>query len=168
MALKIHTLLTGEEHSKLNEEAIAKGYWRDDPRMIKPGTMWYTPWIHDPNDPSDQERREKILKHIQDGTFDSKNYMLSKYYWLEHSDKRPPICVMCPNGSMWIIDQAANNGPGWQITGEGMNLTAMPSIVVPGYHGWLKNGEFTDDVEGRGPFGIMRVIEERKVEKRDE
>jgi len=165
MALKIHTLLTDKEHSRLNEEAIEKGFWRDDPRIIKPGTMWYTPWIFDPQNPDDEERRTKALERIQNGTF--KGTMLSRFYWLEHSHKRPPICVMCPNGSMWIIDQVATNGEGWKITGEGLNLTAMPSIVVPGYHGWLKNGEFTDDVEGRGPFGIMRVIEERKVEKRD-
>lgn len=159
MALKLHTFLTGEEHSKLNEEAIAKGFWRDDYRAIKPGTAWYTPWLFDPNDPAEAGRRQMALERIANGTF--KGTMLSKHYWLDWSDKRSPICVMCPNGSMWIIDQVSTNGEGWKITGEGLNITASPSIVVPGYHGWLRDGEFTDDVEGRGPFGVMREIQER-------
>ncbi len=161
MALKLHTFLTAEEHSRLNEEAIAKGFWRDDARIIKPGTMWYTPWIFDPSDPSEVDRRLKALERIQNGTF--KGAVLSRFYWLQWSHIRPPICVMCPNGSMWIVDQVANNGEGWQITGEGLNISASPSIVIPGYHGFLKNGEFTDDLDGRGPMGIPQEIPERKV-----
>jgi hypothetical protein len=36
-----------------------------------------------------------------------------------------------------------------------------PSIVVEGYHGFLRDGEFTPDIEGRGPAGTARPIVER-------
>lgn len=107
------------------------------------GTMWYCPWYHDPNDPSD-------IADLESG---HTRLFLSEHYIRDWARIRPPIMVLCPNGSMWCVDQKSSNGNGWTVTGEIPNITAMPSIVVPGYHGWLKDGEFSEDIEGRGPNG---------------
>ncbi len=82
---------------------------------------------------------------------------LSIHYWKDWSHIRPPICVVCPNGEQWEIDRKSSNGTGWTVKGEWPNLTCSPSIVVEGYHGFLKDGLFTADTEGRGPNGRARA-----------
>ena len=73
------------------------------------------------------------------------------------------LCVKLPggSGSEWNIDRGRlmNSDPDrvgkkplsqWTRSGEPPNVTANPSINWVGtYHGWLKNGELTDDCEGR-------------------
>ncbi len=54
-----------------------------------------------------------------------------------------------PDGHDWIIDGPARSGGGWTRTGEAPQLTARPSILSPGYHGWLDRGVLSDDLEGR-------------------
>jgi len=115
-----------------------------------PGSMWFCPWYHDPESPEDIGFLEGRLKQAEQN---GKNSFLSVHYLRDWARKRPPITVMCPNGREWLIDQVSSNGTGWTVTGEAPLITAMPSIVVPGYHGWLKDGIFTDDIEGRGPNG---------------
>jgi len=114
-----------------------------------PGMMWEMPWLHDPL------TDEPVVIDSAART------MLSPYYYRDWQLKRAPICVVCPNGAEWIVDQRANNGEGWEVRGEAPTLACSPSIVVPGYHGWLgtngaQPGYFTDDIEGRGPNGIAR------------
>lgn len=71
------------------------------------------------------------------------------------------IHVICPDGSQWCIDSRASNctmpqdnvHKCWIRHGEPPNLTVdkngqtcsagAGSIAVPGYHGFLQNGEFT-------------------------
>lgn len=52
--------------------------------------------------------------------------------------------VVCPPGNNWgdhwHVDGPANNGPGWTRTGTVPNISAMPSIQTPRYHGHLRNG----------------------------
>nr|WP_283808104.1 DUF6527 family protein [Bradyrhizobium sp. C9] len=57
--------------------------------------------------------------------------------------------MVCPNGSMWNIDHKSSNGDGWQVTGEWPNITCAPSIIADDYHGFLRNGEFTADLDGK-------------------
>jgi hypothetical protein len=49
-----------------------------------------------------------------------------------------------PDGIWWTIDGPASNAPpdqlGWTRTGEIPNITARPSILTPGYHGFLTAG----------------------------
>ena len=85
----------------------------------------------------------------------SRRELLSNYYWETWADKRPPICVICPNGDSWIIDAKADFGPGWRVTGTGPNITCSPAIVLPGYHGTLQDGVFSPDLEGRGIYGAL-------------
>lgn len=63
------------------------------------------------------------------------------------------LTIKLPDGSEWIIDGPASNGPGWQRTGIPPRITAQPSILSPGYHGWLTDGVLSDDLEGR-EYGV--------------
>lgn len=115
----------------------------DDPdfrtRNKIPGATWLCPWYHDPE---------------RDGCTNYP-YFLSQHYRKDWADKRPPIAVVCPNGSTWVIDQKSSNGTGWVVTGEHNCLTVSPSIDIKGhagqkdYHGYLRDGVFTPDLEGR-------------------
>ena len=110
-----------------------------DPEVVKwcrpnrygNGAMWYAPWYWDPANPEEDRRGKGIL---------------STYYWRDWADKRPPICVIGPNGREWMPDQKSSNGEGWVVTGDAPNITAHPSINMPGYHGWLQNGVFSPPI----------------------
>lgn len=55
------------------------------------------------------------------------------------------LVIKLPCGDAW-----RPIGPnGWNITGEPPNITARPSIMCEHYHGWLTDGVFSDDLEGR-------------------
>lgn len=107
----------------------------DNLKGRRPGDMWFMPWYED-------------------------HPMLSPEYNRDWKGKRPPICIVLPNGHDFIPDMkfADLNGGfkehGWTITGEIPNITISPSINQVGknengYHGWLINGILSDDIEGR-------------------
>jgi len=105
----------------------------DDPnfrdKINQPGAMWYCPWYYAPGEPE-----------IEIPPF------ISVHYRNDWSGKRPPIAVRCPNGRVWVVDQVSSNGSGWVVTGEAPNITCRPSIAVPGYHGWLTDGVFSESI----------------------
>ncbi len=162
---KITRVLTLDERLAMNKEARAKGWYTEDRRMFTPGMAWYQPFYFDPtgewaawverhkHDPGMSYRAEPMVKRPADP---NARGFLSPHYWRDWSTKRPPICVVCPNGEQWEIDRWSSNGTGWTVTGELPNITCAPSIVVTGYHGFLRNGEFTSDLDGRGPNGVVR------------
>lgn len=98
-------------------------------QVATPGAVWYCPWL------SEGEHAPSSI--------------LSDAYMRDWLGKRPPISIRCPDGSDWVVDQKASNGPGWTVTGEAPNLTAQPSIVSRDYHGWLRDGMLTEDLENR-------------------
>ena len=55
----------------------------------------------------------------------------------------PYLWVVLPDGAVWCVDGPSSNppGPGWTRTGEPPTVTARPSILTSGYHGWLTDGE---------------------------
>lgn len=67
----------------------------------------------------------------------------------------PGYLLRLPNGRLWNVTGKSTNGSKWTVTGDAPNLTARPSIHCPtdeigvGYHGWLTDGELSDDLEGR-------------------
>lgn len=138
-------------HHQIND--FRRKWAEDRAPFAGAGAMWFTPYIFDPNEPKHQETRLKRLAEIAAGTFARTNY-LSRHYWLQWSDKRPPICVRCPNGLDWLVDSKSTNGEGWEVTGDAPIITCTPSILVPGYHGYLREGHFTDDIDGRGVNGV--------------
>jgi hypothetical protein len=79
-----------------------------------------------------------------------RQHLLSDHYLRDWAGKRPPIIVWLPGNGWWNIDmKSSDGGEGWQVTGEPPNLTASPSILTEDYHGWLRDGVLSDDLEGR-------------------
>ena len=140
-----------KEFQEITQDAVNQGYWRYDMRILEPGSCWYMPWVSDPDEVTPGEIEENLELYRQ-----GKRGPLSLHYWQDWALIRPPICVVCPNGRHWMVDANSTNGNGWKVEGKIEKLTCSPSIVVPGYHGYLQNGEFTDDIEGRGPQGHLR------------
>ena len=160
--MKITRVLTYEEWAELSSYCEThEGYYRNDRRLFTPGMAWFMPWVFDPT--GERERageyviykladRAVLLAEAQQG-----HAFLSVHYWQDWSEKRSPITVVAPNGEWWEIDRKSSNGTGWTVTGDLPDITCAPSIVVPGYHGFLRAGEFTADLEGRGPNGLARA-----------
>lgn len=136
----------------MTNKAIADGLYVNDRRVFTPGMGWTMPWYYDPTGERERQNKHVMIPAAEKG----KLGFLSTYYWRDWADIRPPLCIVCPNGETWEADRKASNGEGWEIRGEWPNLTITPSIVVRGYHGFLTNGEFTPDLEGRGPIGIVQ------------
>jgi hypothetical protein len=92
----------------------------------QPGDVWFAPWLLDVPG------------------------LLSVHYERDSRGKRPPIIVRCPDGADWCPDRPSTNGSGWTVTGDAPRFTASPSIAsIGGYHGFLRDGVLTDDVEGK-------------------
>jgi hypothetical protein len=143
--MKLTRLLTFEEYAAMGDDAVARGFYRNDKRVFILGMGWPEPWYFDPTG-----ERERANKHVMFKLADrGAPRFLSPHYWRDWSHKRPPLCIVCPNGEWWEIDRLSSNGDGWRIEGEWPNLTASPSIVAGNYHGFLRGGEFTPDLEGR-------------------
>lgn len=119
-------LLSFDEYRAMGQDAVERGFYRNDRRIFLPGMGWYNEWYLDMHD----------------------NF-LSPHYKRDWAGKRPPIELVCPNGEVWCIDCRSSNGDGWQVTGEWPNITCAPSIVAGDYHGFLRNGEFTPDLDGK-------------------
>lgn len=118
--------------------------WARLDEITGPCVMWFAPWLFDPTDPQHKGRRNKALADIAAGS--KTKFYLSKFYWRDWSDKRPPIGVLTPNGKEWLVDAVSQNGEGWVVTGEAPDITCQPSISMPGYHGFLTNGEFSGSI----------------------
>lgn len=78
-------------------------------------------------------------------------YELSDEYVAERMGVRPPVAVQLPCGDVFVVDAAVSGERrGWQVTGEPPGLTVHPSIHLEGiYHGWITDGQLSDDVDGR-------------------
>lgn len=143
--IKLGRLFTFEEFATANKEAMSNGWYHTDVRMFPPGSGWYCPWVYDPTGERERNGLNVMIKCAEKG----KLGYLSPHYWRDWADKRPPICIMGPGGEQWEIDRKSSNGDGWAVTGEWPNITCNPSIVLRKYHGYLRNGEFTSDLENR-------------------
>lgn len=155
MTIAITRILSFDEYKAMGEKAVADGFYRNDRRVFVPGMAWYEPWYHCPAGWEYSGRQ--MIPNRPDNINDRAGF-LSPHYWSDWADKRPPIAVVCPNGEVWEIDRWSSNGTGWKVEGELPRITCSPSIVVEGYHGFLRHGLFTADVDGRPPNGIPRPI----------
>ena len=82
--------------------------------------------------------------------------------WLDHPNWNGPDgkawCIRFPGGQDWIVYGPSSDGKKWTVSGDPPILTASPSIGIPGtYHGFLKNGVISEDVDGRKFEGIPRT-----------
>jgi len=107
--------------------------------VLKVGDWWHCPWY------------VEKFQHPQAGD----HPILSPEYIRDWLGQRDPIVIVCPGGHHWLIDgythYNGNRGKGgWTITGSDGLWTASPSIHFEGtYHGWLRDGVLSDDVDGR-------------------
>ena len=166
MTVQLKKLLTTEEFQALNRETIDMGMYNMDRRVFIPGTTYEMDWYFDPTGQREASKRPIMFKLADRDailTGEKENTFLSMYYWKQWSHVRPPIAIIVPNGKLWEIDRLSlstipgKHGEGWEVTGDFPNISVTPSIVVPGYHGWLQNGVFSSDLEGRGPNGLVHT-----------
>ena len=159
MTVRITRILSSPEFLSLCDKVVAEGYYRNDKRIFVPGMAWEMDWVFDPTG-----RRQAAGQNVMIKSSNSPNRgHLSEYYWKDWSNNRPPLCIVCPDGSFWECDRRSSNGPGWVVAGKFPAITCSPSIVVPGYHGFLRNGVFSEDLEGRGPYGSVTSPEGSKA-----
>lgn len=60
------------------------------------------------------------------------------------------IWVVLPGGSIFSPDRMSGRGQcGWLVSGELPLITVTPSIGAAEYHGFIRDGALTDDLEGR-------------------
>lgn len=139
------TRAADEEWKRANNASYG---WASLHEVVKPCAMWLAWWYFNPADVAHKIRRDAALAAIADGSFGKgeRNYYLSVHYWRDWSHKRAPICVLCPNGKEWCVDAKSSNGDGWTVTGDPPTITCAPSIMVPGYHGFLRGGVFTPNM----------------------
>ncbi len=57
--------------------------------------------------------------------------------WLADHPEQDHLVVKTPGGDWDVDGQSSSGGAGWRRTGEPPQVVARPSIVMPGYHGWL-------------------------------
>jgi len=109
------------------------------PEDRKPGDMWPAP---------------RILEYaVPGGVYE---HMLSPRYLAMPEPRRAPLVVCLPGGVDFVIDTRAwkdgvHYGDGWSLSGDpARSLTLSPSVNINGiYHGWIRDGVITEDVEAR-------------------
>jgi hypothetical protein len=75
--------------------------------------------------------------------------------WLPPTHQGPDGKAWCVrmsggSGSEWLVYGPSSGGGKWQVTGTAPAFTAHPSINLIGvWHGFLREGVISDDVEGR-------------------
>jgi len=152
MTVRITRVLSFTEFVQMGDDAVSQGWYRNDKRMFVPGSAWYQPFYYDPlgefaaynaAHPDRKNWRAEPMFTAPPADPNARGF-LSPHYWRDWAAKRAPIAVVCPNGEEWEIDRWSSNGDGWTVTGEPPNITCSPSIVAGNYHGWLRNGEFSD------------------------
>lgn len=109
------------------------------------GAMWY--------DPTEPEVWKALLESdIKQG----KTADFSDEYIRDWLGKRSPLMVRLPNGFEFCLDWKASGAgnSGWTVQGEAPNVTVKPSINMfpgkkDGWHGWITNGQISDDLDRR-------------------
>ncbi|NLI12014.1 hypothetical protein [Pelotomaculum propionicicum] len=104
---------------------------------LKPGDMWFAPWMIEHNDLSHEYKRD----------------------W---KGKRPPLFIKLPNNRIWGIDfKSSDKYQSWTVTGVPPKITVYPSVNSPGpngYHGFLVCGFLSDDMDGRLYHGSGKIV----------
>lgn len=68
---------------------------------------------------------------------------------IDHMQDGACPAVILPDGETWFIGSEPMNGGQWTWSGTMPRLTVGPSIRTPGYHGFLRDGVLTDDIDRR-------------------
>lgn len=121
----------------------------EQPAAAKPGDAYFV--------------RADFVKEREDGVTVACGHALSRAFDGVKGQRRP-IAVVLPTGYHLIVDTAfwSSHNPnpqreGWRVhlaappvAGERLHLTLDPSVnIVGSYHGWIRAGVISPDVEGR-------------------
>ena len=120
------------------------------------GNMFYGPTEAEVLADDQLHLNERVGLHFP--YFFCREKRLSAFYFNKNKHRRPLI-IMLPGRALFCIDSKSWRDEvysgGWTVTGEAPNMTLSPSINMHGtYHGYLKDGVLSDDVEGR-TYGEM-------------
>ena len=131
-------------------ELDGKHYFYVDTRELKVGAMWYA-----------RNNEGEVVSEAW-----RRKMHLSAHYWANNAH-RPPLLVALPCNyssgpglQVFSIDSQCYERErgyyeGWSVDGEPPRITVAPSInIVGSYHGYLREGVVSDDVEGR-TFGSL-------------
>ncbi len=109
----------------------------------------FTPWEECPGG-----GRRQFCLFEQDGQLVRFEELRVGAMWFEDDE----LVVKMPDNSTWNIDRGrkanerggVHTWPGWNRKGEPPNITVEPSVNDVGrYHGYLRDGYLTSDIEGR-------------------
>lgn len=109
-----------------------------------------------------EDHRQVNVNRLYSGAADGRLYILRELppggcwdaHWMEHARYKGPdgkswACMM-PCMVEWMVYGPSSDDTLWTVTGTIPNITVHPSIAVGGlYHGYIKGGEISEDVEGR-------------------
>lgn len=139
-----------------------EGEYKDDPRWPKACDCGHAF--------QEDDNRQVNVSPLYSGSPDGQLYILREMPpggvwdspWFDIAKYRGPDgktwCVMMPGGQEWIVYGPSSDGNKWQVTGTLPNITAHPSIGIPGYyHGFIRDGVITEDADGRKFEGIPRT-----------
>ncbi len=116
----------------------------------KPGDMWFCEYFVEDITSPDPDQQSNLYTDRTKEMYVKAGRILSPNYLRDWWGKRPPINLRLPDNSDWCPDAPATNNPnGWTVTGEVPNITVRASILTDRYHGWITNGEISDDTDGR-------------------
>lgn len=131
-----------EDSWQVNVDSLYKGAPDGKLHLIKelpPGAMWDAHWFVD--------TKEGMERY---GGPDGKGW-----------------CLMTPARVEWIVYSPSSDGNKWQVTGTIPKITVSPSIGInirgglahptKSYHGFLRDGILSEDVDGRKFEGVPRT-----------
>lgn len=129
---------------KLNEVPFPFTSIGEGVTLQKPGTCWRVPLTFVPGSSVPGNKTDGIPIGEVNAALLSPEFKSSGRDYL--------IFIKLPGTDFgWCPDYLyGGNDHGWSITGTIPNLSINPSINHEGiYHGWVQNGELSDDIEGR-------------------
>lgn len=119
--------------------------WFVDTKQLRVGALWYA-----------RGDDGKVVSEEQ-----SRGMHLTQHYWMVNSS-RPPLMLALPVrystgpgvGAFCVDGQCHNKDrgyyDGWTVSGNPPLITINPSVNrVGSYHGWVRNGTVSADVDGR-------------------
>jgi len=119
----------------------ADGVPRDDPRWPQACACGY---VFEPADEWQHHIERKwrrtdtgalfVLRDAEPGA------MWNAAWWPDKGPDGRCIAVRLPDGMDWLVDGPASSGGRWTRAGTVPRLTVRPSILTPGYHGFLTDG----------------------------
>lgn len=92
--------------------------------------------------------------HYNDARIANRSLLTSDYR-SARAQLREPLFVVLPDGCNFCVDSVTMKDgvpglAGWSVAGEAPRLTLTPSVDIKGgWHGYIRDGEISDDVSGR-------------------